>query len=102
MDNLHEWKNYIYSWDNTKDETNKHKHGVSFREAMTVFDDDDALYKPDPDHSIEEERFIIIGYSAKEKLLVVCHCYRDDDMIIRIFSARKANNEEHKEYGGRL
>jgi len=68
---------------------------------MTVFDDDDALYKTDPDHSDDEERFVIIGYSKQEQLLVVCHCYRDDDMVIRIFSARKANNQEYKEYGGK-
>jgi len=102
MSELHEWKDYFYSWDDTKNEINKRKHGVDFKDAMTVFDDDDALYKPDPDHSNEEERFIIIGYSKQERLLVVCHCYRENDAIVRIFSARKATSEESKEYGGRI
>lgn len=102
MDKTYHWNDYIYSWDNAKDEINQKKHGIEFREAMTVFDDDNALYKSDPDHSIDEDRFIIIGYSKTQKLLVVCHCYREWDAIIRIFSARKASNEEKKDYGGRL
>ena len=99
---MESWQDYLYRWDDTKEEINKVKHGISFKEAMTVFDDDDALYKPDPDHSDYEERFIIIGYSVRSRLLVVCHCYKESDTIVRIFSARKANKHEEKEYGGRL
>jgi len=102
MDSTHKWNNYLYCWDNAKDAINQKKHGIEFIEAMTVFDDDNALYKPDPDHSIDEDRFIIIGYSKDDNLLVVCHCYREGDTVIRIFSAREANNKERRDYGGRL
>lgn len=65
---------------------------------MTVFDDIEALVIADPDHSEDEERFIILGLSAKTNLLVVCHCYRKSDTVIRIISARKATNSETKQY----
>ena len=93
---------YLYSWDDNKEKKNRRKHWVTFKEAITVFDDDDALYKSDPDHSQDEERFIIIGRSARDNLLVVCHCYRENDAVIRIISARKATSMESIEYGGRL
>jgi len=76
------------------------KHGITFLEAATVFDDAYALIRDDPDHSVEEDRFIIIGFSERARLLIVCHCYRTDNAIIRIISARKANRKERKEYGG--
>ena len=91
---------YIFSWDKNKNESNIQKHGVSFLEAMTVFDDRNALYKSDPDHSEHEERFIILGLSKNPRLLVVCHCYRENDKTIRIISARKATKSETKQYGG--
>ena len=92
----------LFEWDEEKNRINKQKHGVSFDEAMTVFDDDNALYKPDVDHSQEEERFIILGVSKNTRVLVVCHCYRESETIVRIFSARKATNPEKEQYGGAL
>ena len=89
-----------FIWDEDKQETNIKKHKITFIEAATVFDDENALIRDDPDHSQEEERFIIIGFSENARLLIVCHCYRADDSVIRIFSARKANRRERKEYGG--
>ena len=90
-----------FTWDEEKQELNIKKHKVTFVEAATVFDDEDALIRDDPDHSLEEDRFIIIGFSESARLLIVCHCYRADDTIIRIISARKANRKERKDYGGR-
>lgn len=87
-----------FEWDENKNNTNKRKHKVSFEEAMTVFKDVEALVIDDPDHSEEEERFIILGFSSKANLLVVCHCYRMDDTVIRIISARKATTRESKQY----
>ena len=92
--------NSVFTWDNEKHKINLKKHGVSFEEATTVFEDDNALVRPDPDHSLNEERFIILGLSKYMNLLIVCHCYRTEDSIIRLISARKANNREEKEYGG--
>ena len=87
-----------FEWDDNKNNTNKRKHKVSFEEAKTVFEDVEALVIDDPDHSEEEERFIILGFSSKANLLVVCHCYRMDDTVIRIISARKATTRESKQY----
>ncbi len=89
---------YPFIWDDEKNAINIKKHGVSFDEATSVFDDDNAVYLDDDAHSQEEERFIIIGMSDKNKLLMVCHCYRDNDSIIRLISARRANNKEHDSY----
>lgn len=66
--------------------------------AKTVFEDVDALVIDDPDHSEEEDRFIILGLSKKANLLVVCHCYRESDSAIRIISARKATKTETRQY----
>lgn len=79
-----------FEWDENKNRINQQKHGVSFEEAKSVFYDGEALVIDDPEHSQEEERFIILGLSNKANLLVVCHCYRTSDTIIRIISARKA------------
>lgn len=87
-----------FEWDENKNNINKAKHGVSFEEAKSVFDDDRALVMPDPDHSDEEERFVILGLSEALNLLVVCHCYRAGDRIIRIISARKATKTEINYY----
>ena len=89
-----------FDWDNTKNIININKHGVSFREAATVFSDRRAVEIDDTEHSQHEERFLIIGRSRKLRLLVVCHCYRENDTVIRIISARKAVSEEIKLYGG--
>ena len=87
-----------FKWDNKKDKTNKRKHGVSFEEARTAFYDENAIQYFDPDHSDEEDRFILLGISFKLKVLVVCHCFKESDSVIRIISARKADNEEEYEY----
>lgn len=79
---------------------NKAKHGISFEEGQTVFFDDYARLIPDPDHSESEERFILLGLSSQLRMLVVCHCYREDGKTIRIISARKANKFEQKQYKG--
>ena len=87
-----------FEWDGGKSASNEKKHGVSFDEAKTVFYDENAQLIDDPDHSIEEERFILLGLSSKLRELVVCHCYRSNDSLIRIISARKANKRESKQY----
>ena len=87
-------------WDEKKNQKNIKEHKVSFQEAETVFYDPNAKIIHDPDHSVEEDRFIILGISKLLKLLVVCHCYKENDDEIRIFSARKATKKEKKEYGG--
>ncbi len=87
-----------FEWDPNKNESNKKKHKVSFEEAQTVFYDENALVIDDPAHSREEERFIILGFSKKANLLVVCHCYRESDSVIRIISARKATKSESEQY----
>ena len=87
-----------FEWDPNKNEINKKKHGVSFEEAQTVFYDEEALVRDDPEHSKEEERFVILGLSSNAKLLVVCHCYRASETVIRIISARKATKTESKYY----
>ena len=89
-----------FEWDENKNSKNKIKHGVSFEESVSVFYDDNALLIYDPDHSDYEDRFIIMGISNKSKLLVVCHCYRENEEVIRIISARKADGLEIKQYGG--
>ncbi len=66
-------------WDASKNSENIRKHGVSFEEALTVFADDRALFLADPDHSTDEDRFILMGFSDLLRLLVVCHCYRRGD-----------------------
>ena len=80
-------------WDEKKNQKNINEHKVSFHEAETVFYDPNAKIIHDPDHSVEEDRFIILGISKLLKLLVVCHCYRENDEEIRIFSARKARKK---------
>ncbi|MGN1442729.1 MAG: BrnT family toxin [Acutalibacteraceae bacterium] len=87
-----------FEWNENKNEINKKKHKISFEEAKTVFYDSQALVITDPEHSQEEERFIILGLSQKANLLVVCHCYRASDTVIRIISARKATKSESKQY----
>jgi uncharacterized DUF497 family protein len=88
----------VFEWDENKNTVNKKKHRVSFEEAQTVFIDENAMLINDPDHSQSEDRFILLGMSARLHTLVVCHCYRKGDEIIRIISARKANCLEQKTY----
>jgi uncharacterized DUF497 family protein len=87
-----------FAWDERKSASNRRKHGVSFQEARTAFLDDNARLIPDPDHSDEEERFVLLGLSISLRVLVVCHCYRHNDEVIRIISARKADEDEIKQY----
>ncbi len=91
-------KKTIFEWDDTKNQNNQTKHGVSFEEAQTVFFDESAIQFDDPDHSIDEERFLLLGFSQRLKVLVVCHCYRSNESILRIISARKATKKEQKVY----
>ncbi|MCQ2527778.1 MAG: BrnT family toxin [Saccharofermentans sp.] len=92
-------KELEFEWDNNKAFKNEKKHeGISFEEAKTVFDDEKAILFDDPDHSIDEQRFILIGMSCKPRMLVVCHCYRGEENTIRIISARKATKTEAKQY----
>lgn len=86
-----------FEWDENKNKINKVKHGLSFEEAKEVFYDDNAILFDDPDHSIGEERFLIIGETGAEKICIVSHCYRNES-IIRIISARKATKSEKKRY----
>ena len=88
-----------FEWDENKNRLNQQKHGISFDEAKTVFYDEEALVIDDPEHSEEEERFIILGLSKRANLLVVCHCYRASETVIRIISARKATKTESEFYG---
>jgi hypothetical protein len=88
-----------FEWDRRKAASNKRKHGVSFEDASTAFADENARVIDDPDHSDEEGRFVLLGLSVSLRLLVVCHCYRESDSVIRIISARKASRSEQRDYG---
>ena len=91
-------KKTVFEWDDVKNSKNQVKHGVSFDEAQTVFFDERAIEFDDPDYSIDEERFLLLGYSHRLRVLVVCHCYRSNESTIRIISARKATKNEQKVY----
>lgn len=88
-------------WDPEKAEANAKKHGVSFEEAATAFADEFGLVIPDPEHSDEEDRFVLLGMSWSLRILVVCHCYREASDVIRIISARKATKVERAQYPAR-
>jgi uncharacterized DUF497 family protein len=85
-------------WDAAKNRANQRKHGVSFEEAETVFYDDWAVLIEDEDPDEPEERFLMLGMSAGFRTLVVCHCYREEDEVIRIISARRADRGERRDY----
>ena len=89
-----------FTWDPGKDSLNIKKHSVSFDEAKSVFYDENARLIYDPDHSEDEDRFIILGLSFRLNILIVCHCYRENSNAIRIISARKATKNERKHYTG--
>jgi uncharacterized DUF497 family protein len=91
-----------FEWDESKNLTNIEKHQISFDEAKSAFYDPLARIISDPDHSDLEDRFILLGLSHYLNLLVVCHCYRSSDEIIRIISARKATKKESSLYGGEV
>lgn len=91
-------KELSFEWDPGKAASNAAKHGITFEEAKTVFYDDDALVIADPDHSEDEERFVIMGQSSEPRILVVVHCFRKAGASIRIISARKAGTKEQQPY----
>jgi len=95
-------KYITFEWDENKNKSNQRKHGISFSEAKTVFFDDNARLIYEPDHSITEERYILLGLSSSLRLLIVIHTYRKNDEIIRIISARKATKSEIKQYKEKL
>jgi uncharacterized DUF497 family protein len=87
-----------FAWDPRKDRANKKKHGIGFIEAKTVFLDEFARIIPDAGGSTDEPRFLMLGMSIGLRVLVVCHCYRESEQVIRIISARRADPTERKEY----
>ncbi len=87
-------KQLEFEWDDAKNRSNRRKHGVSFEEACSAFQDPRARIIPDPDHSDDEDRFVLLGLSEELRLLVVCHCLRGEDFAVRIISARKATRQE--------
>ena len=90
--------NLRFEWDERKNRENQRKHRVSFEEAQTVFYDDSAILADDDDPEEPEQRFVLLGLSAGMRALVVCHCHRENDEVIRIISARRANKAERANY----
>ncbi len=90
--------NIEFAWDRRKAQSNLIKHGISFEEAQTVFLDENARLIDDPDHSTEEERFLLLGFSFQARCLIVSHCYRKTDSVIRLISARRATVQEEQVY----
>lgn len=90
-----------FEWDEKKKDSNERKHGISFKEAKSVFYDEAARFIYDPDHSDDEDRFILMGVSSAARVLVVCHCYKENENVIRIISARRATKKEQKQYESR-
>jgi uncharacterized DUF497 family protein len=88
----------VFEWDQRKEKSNIKKYHLSFEDARTAFYDENAIQFYDPDHSDEEERFILLGLSFKSQILVVCHCFRESETVIRIISARKADRDEELAY----
>lgn len=89
-----------FEWDTVKAAANLQKHGISFEEAQSVFYDEFALQFFDEEHSVAEDRFLMLGFSDEARLLIVCHCERENGNVIRIVSARKATKNESKYYSG--
>ena len=88
----------LFEWNKRKENANVKKHGISFDEARTTFYDENAVQFFDPDHSDDEDRFILLGVSHKLNTLVVCHCFKEDEITVRIISARKADKDEVNVY----
>ena len=87
-----------FEWHAAKNRSNVDKHGISFEEARTAFYDENARVFFDPDHSEDEDRFILLGLSVRLRALVVCHCFRESGSVVRIISARRADRTEEREY----
>jgi uncharacterized DUF497 family protein len=90
--------NIDLAWDRRKAQSNLVKHGVSFEEARSAFLDESARLIDDPDHSGNEDRFLLLGYSFQARCLIVSHCYREADSVIRLISARPATAREEEMY----
>jgi hypothetical protein len=90
--------NIEFAWDRRKGRSNEAKHGVSFEEAQTVFLDENARLLDEPDHSGGEDRFVLLGFSFQARCLIVSHCYRESDSVIRLISARRAVAREEEMY----
>lgn len=90
--------NIEFAWDRRKARTNLATHGVSFEEAQSVFLDESSRLIDDPDHSGEEDRFLLLGYSFQARCLIVSHCYQESDFVIRLISARRATAKEEEVY----
>jgi uncharacterized protein len=90
--------NIEFAWDRRKARSNLANHGISFEEAQTVFQDESARLIDDPDHSEYEDRLLLLGYSLQARCLVVIHCYRQSDSVIRLISARRATGQEEQMY----
>ena len=91
-------KKLRFEWDTKKNKTNTKKHGISFDDASTAFYDEYAIQFLDPEHSDDEDRFILLGSGFSLKTLIVCHCFREEETVIRIISARKADKDEDEFY----
>ena len=89
-----------FEWDQGKATSNQKKHGVSFEEARSIFYDEFAVQFFDDENSKSEDRFLMLGFSDEARLLIVCHCERENGNVIRIISARKATKKEGKYYPG--
>ena len=87
-----------FEWDEVKATRNQQKHRVSFKEAASIFYDDYARLVADPDHSSAEDRFLLLGMSSRLRVLLVCHCYRESESVIRLISARRANRDEQESH----
>jgi hypothetical protein len=90
-----------FKWDPAKAASNVRKHGIAFAEACTVFEDEEALVLPDPDHSFDETRWVLLGMSGAARVLVVVHCERADGKVIRLISARKGDRDERATHADR-
>lgn len=88
-----------FEWDPAKARSNLVKHGVSFEEAVSAFADESGKVIPSPDHADDEDRFVLLGFSKQDRLLIVVHCFRIERLMIRIISARKATRKERSQYG---
>ena len=97
---MYEVNGRLFDWDSKKNLANIEKHGVSFKMATSAFFDPNAVVVDDDAHSLEEDRFILIGVNKYDKLLTVCHCHRNDGNVVRIISARKPNRFEQEVYRG--
>ena len=92
----------FFKWDESKNQQNRKKHSIWFEEAKTVFEDTFARVFYDEEHSKREDRFLIIGESCFKKVLIVIHCYDEEDQLVRLISARQASTKERKAYEERV